>query len=376
MSLAGTVADALGPDVRDEHPPVPDAERVIAPASLDQAAQALRAASDNGLQVLLWGGGTHQGVGYSVTADVVLITTNLNRVVDWQPEDLTIVVESGLRVADLEAMLAERGQSAVLPELPGEATVGGVVATGVSGWRRLRYGPTRDRMLEVVLVTGDGRIVTGGGRVVKNVTGYDLPRLVAGSLGAIGLIGTACLKLWPVPLHAGTIPVPDGAVARRTAYRPLAVIETETETNVYVAGTAAEVAGQAADLGSVADPELKWPDPLDSAWLLSLRVPAASLAEAIAKLRTVMPSCRYQAAHGVGEVRIGADEAPVDEVAELRAWAEERTGVVTIDRRPHDTSIDIDPWGAEPHAMDIQRRVKSAFDPAGVLNPGRSAGRL
>ena len=376
MAMAGVVADALGPDVRDEFQMVPEVERVIAPGALDEAATALRASSANGLSVLVWGGGTHQGIGYPVAADVVLVTTRLDRIVDWQPDDLTVVVEAGIRVADLESALAERGQSAVLPELPGDATVGGVIATGMSGWRRLRYGPTRDRMLEVVLVTGDGRVVTGGGRVVKNVTGYDIPRLATGSLGAVGLIGKVCLKLWPLPSHSGTIPVDDAAAARRTAYRPLAVIETEIGSNVYLAGTEAEVVGQAADLGSTPVPGLRWPEPLDGAWALSMRVPAAIVGDAVAKLRRVLPACRFQAAHGVGEVRIGVDTASVNEVAELRTWAEDRAGAVTVDRRPHGTDVDIDSWGAPPPALQIQRRIKAAFDPAGALNPGRSAGRL
>ncbi|NIR39303.1 MAG: FAD-binding protein, partial [Gemmatimonadetes bacterium] len=93
------------------------------------------------------------------------------RVVDWQPDDLTVVVEAGVTVGTLESMLAERGQTALLPEWGPEATVGGVVAAGISGYRRARLGPTRDRVLEVTIVTGDGRVVRGGGRVVKNVSG-------------------------------------------------------------------------------------------------------------------------------------------------------------------------------------------------------------
>ena len=147
-------------------------------------------------------------------------------------------------------------------------------------------------MLEVVLVTGDGRIVTAGGRVVKNVTGYDIPRLVTGSLGSLGLIGTVCLKLWPVSVHAGTIPVADAVVAREAAYRPLAVIETEDGAHVFVAGTAEEVAGQAADLGSShARPGLRWPEPLSTPWLLSVRVPAASIGDAVARLRHLLRRC-------------------------------------------------------------------------------------
>ena len=156
---------------------MPGAAFVVAPPSVEQAATVLAAASRGGLVVRPWGSGSHQGFGYPVDPDIILSTGNLQAVVDWQHEDLTVVVEAGMRVAALEDLLAERGQTAVLPESPGDATVGGVLAAGLSGWRRLRYGPTRDRALEVVVATGDGRVVRGGAQVVKSVTGW-LPRNV------------------------------------------------------------------------------------------------------------------------------------------------------------------------------------------------------
>lgn len=370
-----TIVAALGPDVRDEVPGVPTADHVVAPDSLDAASAVLRTASQHHLSVLAWGGGTHQGFGHPWQPDVVVSTHKLDRVVDWQPEDLTIVVEAGMKVTDLEALLAERQQSAVLPEVAGTTTVGGVIAAGASAWRRLRYGPTRDRVLEVVLVTGDGRLVTGGGRVVKNVTGYDVPRLVAGSFGSLGLIARVCLKLWPVARHAGTIPVPDAAVAFETAYRPLAVIETEQGANVYVAGTAAEVEGQASDLGSRANPGLAWPEALTAPWRLSLRVPASRIVEAVAEVRASFPGAIFCAEYGVGTVAVGVEELDVAAAAELRAWAESQRGALVVAAAPGD-EIDFDPWGEPPDSLELQRRVKAAFDPAGIMAPGRLPGRL
>ncbi len=373
-TITEAIGKALGPDVRDEFPGLPEAQWVVAPDDLATTAQILRAASSHGLRVLVWGGGTHQGIGHPVAADVVVVTCRLDRVVDWQPEDLTIVVEAGMPVSRLDELLAERGQSAVLPEHPGEATVGGVVAAGASAWRRLRYGPTRDRLLEVVLVTGDGRVVTGGGRVVKNVTGYDVPRLATGSLGSLGVIGQVCLKLWPVASHAGTIPVEDAAAARHIAYRPLAVIETERGAHVYVAGTAEEVAGQAADLGSAAEPGLAWPAPLDDPWRLSLRVPAARFSDAVTEVRTRLDDVRLHAAHGVGEAKIGLGDLDRDAVLGLRAWAEDAGGALVVEAAAEAEVLD--PWGAPPASVDLQRRVKDAFDPAGVVNRGRLPGRI
>lgn len=375
MTEPSTIIAALGPDVRDEVPEVPPADHVVAPDSLDAAGAVLRAASQHHLSVLVWGGGTHQGVGYPWQPDVVVSTHKLNQVVDWQPEDLTIVVEAGMKVADLETLLADRQQSAVLPEAAGAATVGGVIAAGASAWRRLRYGPTRDRVLEVVLVTGDGRLVTGGGRVVKNVTGYDVPRLVSGSLGSLGLIAQVCLKLWPVARHAGTIPVPDAAVAFETAYRPLAIIETEQGASVYVAGTAEEVGGQAADLGSRATPGLAWPAAPTSPWRLSLRVPASQLVVAVRKVREGFPGAVFRAEYGIGTIAIGVDELDLAAAADLRTWAESQRGALVVEASPGGTG-EFDPWGTPPDSLELQRRVKAAFDPAGVMAPGRLPGRL
>ncbi len=376
MAASGSnLAATLGPDVREELPDAPAADHVVAPASVEEAAATLRAAAVHGMRVLVWGGGSRQGLGYPVTPHVVVSTHRLSRILDWQPEDLTIVVEAGVKVADLEAHVAGQRQSAVLPETPGGSTVGGTIAAGASGWRRLRFGPTRDRVLEVVMVTGDGRTVTGGGKVVKNVTGYDVPRLATGSLGSLGLVARVCLKLWPVPPEAGTIPVEDAAAARVIAYRPLAVIETERGSNVFVAGTAEEVAGQAADLESTAQPGLSWPEPLTTPWRLSLRVPAAALSEAVGQMRAVFPDAEYRAAHGVGDIAIGLPALDVAAAAELRDWAESRLGSLVVMARPVDDDR-FDPWGTPPASLHLQRRVKAAFDPAGVMAPGRLPGNL
>lgn len=352
----------------------PVVDHNVAPRTVEQAAGIMRAATDHRLRVLIWGGGTHQGHGYSVDADIVLSTHRLDRIVDWRDEDLTVVAEAGVKVADLEALLAEKGQTAVLPEAPAEATVGGIVAAGVSGWRRLRYGPTRDRVLETVMATGDGRIVRAGGRLVKNVTGYDLPRLATGSYGSLGVIARVCLKLWPRGARFAGIPVADAAAAYRTAFRPLAVLETENAAMAYLAGTAEEIDAQAAALGGAAVDDARWPRRLDSPWRISIRVPAAFAADAVTRARAVRGS-RFRAAHGVGEVTVGFVDLPQAWFDETRSWAEGHGGALVVTHRPNG-GMGPDPWGTPPPSLELQRRVKAAFDPLGVSNPGRLPGRL
>jgi glycolate oxidase FAD binding subunit len=368
QALAKAFPDLLVPTRAD----MPVEAVVLAPPSAEGAARVLDAASEHRVPVTMWGSGTHQGYGYPVGAKIVLSTERMTTVVEWSPADLTVIVEAGVPVAELATTLAQRGQTAVLPE--GSGTVGGAVAAGLSGWARLRYGPIRDRTLEVVLATGDGRLVRGGAPVVKNVTGYDLPRLAAGSFGSLGLICRIALKLWPIGAYAATVSVPDAEEALGTAYAPQAVIEEDGVARVYLAGTEDEVKAQTAQLGGTAAEGLDWPRPLAGDSLLVIRVPAAHTRAAVDR---VPPGWTYQASFGVGEVRLGgpADEA-VPTLTSLRAWAEELDGSVVVERAPAELYRSVDPWGDPGPSLTLQRRVKAAFDPLGVCNAGRLPGQL
>lgn len=370
-SLRTTVSRLFGGMVA-EAADAPPAEVVLAPQTAADAARVLDFASERRLPVLPWGGGTHQGIGGRVDPGVVLLTSGLDRIVDWQPDDLTVVVESGVGLADLEARLLERGQSVIAAETPGPGTVGGAVAAAASGWRRRRFGPLRERVLEVVLATGDGRVVRAGGRVVKNVTGYDIPRLVTGSLGSLGLIVQVCLKLWPVGRASATVRVahPDTA---REVFRPLAVLEEPSGTTVYLAGPQAQVDADTARLGGDAAPGLRWPDPPAEPLVVSVRVPPAHTAEAVRRLPA---PTRYVAAHGVGEVTAGFDRFVAADLSDLRSWTESVGGSSVVLRAPHDVYQEYDPWGRPPPSLDLQRRVKASFDPLRVMVPGRLPGGL
>lgn len=346
----------------------PPAEaEVVTPESEEELAEILARATAKGRVVSIWGGGTHRDIGYPVKPDLVVATTALTGIEDWEPDDLTVVVRAGTPVEDLEAHLSDGGQTAVLPEPAGAATVGGVVATASSSYRRLRYGPTRDRMLEVRAVTGDGRIIKGGGRVVKNVSGYDLPRLYTGSLGSLGVITSVCLKLWPRPEAEASVLV-DEVPGPDLLYRPLAILETGSGITVLLAGTGPEVEDQVGRLGGrVEAAALTYPAPFEGDSVWSLRVRPSRLAEA----RTRLPSdAAYVMQHQVGEVSF-APPAGFDP-SQLRSWAEEGGGALVRLRGKGGA----DPWGTPPPGLDLQRRVVAAFDPGRVLEPGRLPGGI
>jgi FAD/FMN-containing dehydrogenase len=295
---------------------------------------------------------------------------SLNEVEKWEPDDLTLVVGAGASVADIELLISERNQTAVLPEVPGDSTIGGVIATGASAFRRTRLYGTRERILEATAVTGDGRVVRGGGRVVKNVTGYDLPRLMVGAFGSLGVIVSVCLKLWPAPASRATVTV-DTAEDSQQVSRPLAVLEDPETTRVFVWGTPAEVAAKTAKLGGLVEEGHQWPsDPVDE-FCWSLRVPPALTAEAVNRLPA---GWNFVALHGVGELR--AASGAIEGASDLRDWAEAVGGHLVVTQAPANGLGGFDPWGKLPPAIEIQRRLIAEFDPVRVINPGRLPGGL
>lgn len=348
-------------------PGAPESALQLAPKSVTDVQAILRYASERDLVVQVRGGGSHSGFGAPPPPDLLLAMERLDQIERWEPDDLTIVLAAGARIEDVESRLNERNQSLGLPERPGPSTVGGVVAAGISGLRRGRLYGTRERVLETTVVTGDGRVVRSGGRVVKNVTGYDLHRLAVGAFGSLGVIVSICLKLWPTPPGKRTVQLDDVEQAS-TIVRPLAVLETDGATKVFLQGTEAEVDKQALRLDGETTVGLDWPEDPRGAWEWSLRVPPARTAEAVSRLPD---DWRYIAIHRVGEVR--AASASADGAADLRSWAESASGHLVVTRGEPDV---LDPWGTPPPGLDLQRRIISEFDPKRILNPGRLPGGL
>ena len=177
----------------------------VEPLTVEELCAALRDASERGAAVIPWGAGRHMSLGNVPTRyDVALRTTKLDRVIEYEPADMTVAVEAGITMGRLQSLLAERGQ--FLPiDAPADATVGGVLSAGVSGPSRHAYGLPRDWLLGCRMALADGTAIKGGGRVVKNVAGYDMPKLFVGSLGTLGVIVEATFKVAPLPVAQETL---------------------------------------------------------------------------------------------------------------------------------------------------------------------------
>ena len=203
---SGQAVQSRAPDPRHDAIDGVQPRAVVVPQSREEVAAALAWASAGQLRVVLRGGGTKMQWGARPDrVDVVLDTSSLNRILDHQSGDLTVTVEAGVRLADLNRQLAAQGQWLALDPPFAGATIGGLLATNDSGPSRHRFGTPRDLVIGIELATGDGEIGKAGGRVVKNVAGYDLSKIISGSFGALAAITSATFKLSPIPAAVSSV---------------------------------------------------------------------------------------------------------------------------------------------------------------------------
>jgi glycolate oxidase FAD binding subunit len=273
----------------------------------------------------------------------------------YEPDDLTVTVGAGTSCADLAATLGANGQECPLDPRDPAATVGGVVASGLSGIRRLRYGPLRDQVLEVRYLDGAGRLVKGGGPTVKNVTGYDLPRLFVGSLGTLGVLVQLTLRCRPQPETTRWVRA-DHAVDR---YRAAAHLTDGAHVWIRLEGAAADVDTQADGLDACDPPSFP-----KGAHRGRISV-APGAVDALGHTLDRIDGARWLAEIGVGTVHVAGSDAAV--LTATRAAAQEHGGWLLREAG----GDGIDGFGRALPNADLMRRIKDAFDPAGKFSPGR-----
>jgi glycolate oxidase FAD binding subunit len=367
--------------------------RVVEPANEEEVSAVLRCADQEGLAVIPRGGGTKLDWGNPPSrADVILSTAKLDRVLEHAWADLTVTVQAGCTVADLQQTLAQHGQRLAIDVLwPEKATIGGILATNDSGALRLAYGSLRDLIIGITLVLADGTIAKSGGKVVKNVAGYDLPKLATGAMGTLGVITQATFRLHPLPRNTRTLTIAAGdpkaaqtllltiesATLAHTSLQVRFTANAQPQIDILLEGTEAGIASQEETVRELARLALVTEGPPD-VWKTRERIAQSSAVvkfsvlpthiaktiEAIERMGRADWSAVVQGT-GIGWLAL---DAPL---TELRAEVESDGGSLAIIRGQR-----IDAWGDAGDALPLMRAIKQQFDPKGTLNPGRFVGGI
>jgi len=388
-----------------------------APSTVDECAEVMAMAAREGLRLGFIGGGIALDLGAAPAAlDAVVRTERLARIVEYAPADMVVVVEAGVTLAALQAEVGAHGQQLALDApWPARATIGGLVATGAFGPLRARYGGVRDLIIGVTLVRADGEVARGGGKVVKNVAGFDLPKVACGSLGTLGLVAAAAFRLHPLPEVTATVLVSGVnaravvallAAARNAQLEPASVVAlTATATATATAADRFDLAlrfegfgrgveqqvARMVELAGTADPPAARLDEEAAAafWRRHDAVRAAApLRVRVAGLPTRFPEVAALVA-GLGEIAwyatlgVGFAGGAVADVTATtatvnaaRAALVAEGGSLVVEAAPAALRAAVDPWGPVPPSFAIMERLKRRFDPQGRLNPGRFVGGL
>ncbi len=403
---------------------------VVLPTSVQEMQEVLQFAVTQGLSVMPAGAGTKLGIGnLPQKVDVVLATPRLNSVVEYEPADLTVTVEAGIRLRDLQTELAQHRQYLVLnPPYADRCTIGGIVATNASGSCRLRHGTARNQVLGLRVVRADGTVVKSGGKVVKNVAGYDLNKLYIGAFGTLGIITEITLKLSPIPVRQAILTA-DFQGVQDAADTGLDIVSSQTLpmfVNLFVNSdpTPAEtevpvdenkpmlVVGFGGDPETVAWQLTQCQGIMEQKGAIGVTIIEGEslqyLQEAVqefsadkknaervvAKLNLKRTDLAEFAAQIVGAnwtsdvqimallgsgvlyvtIPLAADtdyQSLANMLTQLRQTAMSKQGNLIIEVAPPELKRHIDVWGSAEGTLSLMKQIKAKFDPDGLLNPGR-----
>lgn len=375
-------------------------------SSTEQTASAMKVAAKHGLRVVPKGSGSKLDWGAAPEAvDLVLELGDASSVLEHAAGDLVLSVQAGTPLAEVHKALRAEGQQLAIDSPLPTATIGGTLATALSGPCRHYFGGVRDLLIGITCVLSDGTVAISGGKVVKNVAGYDLGRLYTGSFGTLGVITEAVFRLHPVADEHRWISVrtdsPGDVLAevRASQAMPSAVevnrprpadpctfvvqLEGRPEvTHARAVELADAIRAATGDRGDVLDTPPEWWGelPFDPATGTGLRVGVkpAAVPGILAKLAGSELDVTVRGAAGLGVLHVGlpgaTDPAAVSElVASLRRTSE----YVVVERAPSAVRAAVDPWGPiDPGVLTLMRRTKDQFDPEHRLAPGRFVGGI
>ncbi len=350
------------------------------PATAEELARRLHEAAESGVAVFPVGGGRAVEMGDPPAREGIELRTGaLDRVLEHSQADMVVSVEAGITLEALQAALGKSGQ--FLPVDPFNSpghTIGGLLASGWTGPLRLRFGSPRDFLIGIRVALPDGRLASAGGRVVKNVSGYDLMKLHYGALGTLGVIVAASFKVFPKPLHDVTVESMHDSMdaawaeAERALGMPMAPAAVELFSSGRVLarflGSPEATRRMVADLG--------WAEADSSAWERHSRTAPARWARIATPRHQLRPILDKLGADdwwaspgtGIANWTVGGG---AEDVRAVRAAATAVGGSVVLMAGPDEFRRDAGAWGTPPATLHLMRRLRAAFDPNQVINPGR-----
>ncbi|MGV0025931.1 FAD-binding oxidoreductase [Phormidesmis priestleyi] len=394
---------------------------VVYPNTQAELASVMTCAAKNGWRVLPCGSGSKLGWGELVQGvNLVISTQRLNRLIDHAIGDLTVTAEAGFCFSELQNLLAKAGQFlAIDPSYPDRATLGGIIATADTGSLRHRYNSVRDMLLGVSFVRSDGQIVKAGGRVVKNVAGYDLMKLLTGSYGTLGILTQVTFRVYPIPEASQTVVLAGDrhkiAQATQTlissALEPAAIdlLSSQSMKTLELGrgvGLVIRFQSIGASVKQQADRTIELATALglsttihsqsDEAILwrrLADQMPTADQSDAIACKIGVRPSeavailsqieerlpsaiALIHVGSGVGFLVLEATVTRSTQILEVRSICEAAGGYLSLLQAPIPFKQQMEVWGYSGSAIDLMKKIKQQFDPAAILSPHRFVGNI
>ncbi len=395
---------------------------IVYPHTRAELAEVMTCAYRNKWRMLVCGNGSKLSWGGIVkNAQIVISTQRLQQLIEHAVGDLTVTVEAGMQFADLQAKLATAGQFLALdPDFPESATMGGIVATASTGSLRQRYGSVRDQLLGINFVRADGQVASAGGRVVKNVAGYDLMKLFTGAYGTLGAISSVTFRVYPLPEASATTVLTGTAEAIAQACSTLrASALTPSNSDILSPGLVASL-GIGAGLGlitrfrslkeSVAEQSTRllqvgqqlglqgkiyladeeaglWQklltqmqgtsppvEPVITCKIGVLPVQAVATLIGLDNLALQKALAWIHNGSGNGSLQLGAVNPEI--IGQMRSLCQSHKGFLTVLAAPQTIKQQIDIWGYSGNALDLMQLIKKQFDPENLLSPHRFVGGI
>lgn len=392
---------------------------LVCPNTAEELASVMACAAQNRWRILPCGNGSKLSWGGLVEGvNLVVSTARLNRLVEHAIGDLTLTAEAGCQFSDLQAVLKKAGQFlAIDPRHPDQATLGGIIATGDTGSLRHRYHSVRDMVLGVSFVRSDGQSVKAGGRVVKNVAGYDLMKLLTGSYGTLGILSQVTLRVYPLPESSQTVVLSGGVEAIAQATQALLasalsataidLLSSQTMINLRlgegigllvrfqsIADSVKEQATRLVELGvALGLSTTVYSDQEAALWQALADQLPDDQPEAIACKIGVKPSeavfvlsqieerlngavSILHAGSGLGWLVLKRETTRSTQLLEIRSICQAAGGYLSVLQAPIQFKQQMDVWGYSGNALDLMKKIKQQFDPEALLSPHRFVGSI